>query len=106
MTRRRQSPRDVAAIETWARGDSLVVHEVEDVRVRTWASRGFETEHASQREGLPKRLTPGTYGPFEAGMQVRCRVTKASEHAAQRRPVVTGRKTDSTRTPKARGGRR
>jgi hypothetical protein len=61
-------------ISTRAKGESLVVHEVRDVQVRAWAPPDAETFHTSFRVGLPERLTPGSYGPFEAGMKVGTRL--------------------------------
>jgi len=97
---------DLVAIETWARGDSLEVRHTEKVYVRTWSTPGILGERASHRQGLPSQVTPGTHGPFESSLRVRCRVAGEPPPAAPGPPAGTQRKKRSKPPTKQRGRKR
>ena len=59
-----------------AKGDSLVVRELRDVKVRTTSSPSLERLHFATRIGLPEKLVPGSYGPFEASLRVGARLPR------------------------------
>ncbi len=57
-----------------ARARSLEVREVHDTYVRAWGSPKADTEHVSERQGLPEKLEPGVYGQSETAVRVSARV--------------------------------
>ena len=87
---------DDVAIAARARGESLVVHAIHGVHVRTWSSPGVESVHTSHRTGIPAPLTTGHYGPFEAAMHVGTRFQEPSA------PPPSGR----AQPPRKRSGQR
>ena len=79
-------------IAAWAKGESLVVREIRGVQVRTWSTHLPETLHVSTRAGLPEQLTPGAFGPFEAGMRVGTRLPKPPRAPGPVRPPAPPKK--------------
>ncbi len=53
-----------------AKTRSLVVREVRGAYARAWGTPEVDTEHVSERDGLPEELEPGVYGPARIEVRV------------------------------------
>ena len=70
MSAKKTGSDEVFRFTAKVKAKSMQVRALDDVHLRPIASENARTRIRDWRVGLPERVTAGSYGPFEAGLDV------------------------------------